>query len=357
MTMSRSRLLGNSRRGPVLAVLFIVATPAFLAAREKTDVVIMKNGDHITCEIKSLENGVLYLNPSYVLASYGVDWNEVERVESKQSFTVTLTNGARVSGTIEKVAAKEEGAADFKIVSASGPVAVKSDDISLVQQVEKGFWNQQTGAVNAGVSYTQGNNSAQFSVAGNTDYRKEKYTFHLDGSAVLSSQAKTATARYTLNSTYNRFISGPWYTGTILNLLRSDQQELRLRASLGQGLGRDLLRTNRTYLTAIAGGVFTTEFYNPEVGVKPHTREVEGVLGTTFSLYRFSNTQILNQTYFYPNFSTWGRVRVSTNTSLMFEIARNLKWYFTVYENFDSEPPINAPRNDFGVTTSLGWTF
>ncbi|HTS70466.1 MAG TPA: hypothetical protein VMO17_15900, partial [Terriglobia bacterium] len=70
--MSRSRLLGNSRRGPVLAVLIIVATPALLAGREKTDVVIMKNGDHITCEIKSLENGVLYLNPSYVLASYGV---------------------------------------------------------------------------------------------------------------------------------------------------------------------------------------------------------------------------------------------------------------------------------------------
>ena len=25
--------------------------------------------------------------------------------------------------------------------------------------------------------------------------------------------------------------------------------------------------------------------------------------------------------------------------------------------SFDSQPPINAPRNDFGVTNSLGWKF
>ena len=29
-------------------------------ARQNNDVVIMKNGDRITCEIKRLENGVLY---------------------------------------------------------------------------------------------------------------------------------------------------------------------------------------------------------------------------------------------------------------------------------------------------------
>jgi hypothetical protein len=36
---------------------------------------------------------------------------------------------------------------------------------------------------------------------------------------------------------------------------------------------------------------------------------------------------------------------------------RQLFWDFGLYENFDSRPPVNAPRNDVGVTTALGWKF
>jgi len=81
------------------------------------------------------------------------------------------------------------------------------------------------------------------------------------------------------------------------------------------------------------------------------------VVGLTFSTYRFKYTQVSNQTYLYPNLSTPGRIRISTTSYLKFRLARNLDWIFSVYENFDSEPPINAPRNDAGVSTSLGWTF
>jgi hypothetical protein len=328
-----------------------------MMAKRKDDVVIMKNGDHITCEIQRLEDGVLYVNPSYALAAYGVDWAEVERVESKDTYTVVLTNGERYTGTIERTPAKGEATANFKISPSGSPVAVKSNEVAIVRPVEEGFWKHQTGSINAGFNFTQGNSSAQLSISGNTDYRQEKYSLHLDGSATFSSQAKTQTARYTTNFYYNRFFRVPWYTGTILNLLRSDQQELRLRASLGEGIGRDLLRTNRTYLSAIGGVMFTSEWYVPGSGLEPHTRNAEAVAGLTFSTYRFSTTQVTSDTYVYPSLSTPGRVRVSTNANLMFQVARNLKWYFTVYENFDSHPPVNAPRNDAGVSTSLGWTF
>jgi hypothetical protein len=59
-------------------------------------------------------------------------------------------------------------------------------------------------------------------LSGNTACRQERYSLHLDGSATFSTQAKTQTARYTTNFYYNRFFRVPWYTGTILNLLRSD---------------------------------------------------------------------------------------------------------------------------------------
>jgi hypothetical protein len=328
-----------------------------MMAKRNDDVVIMKNGDHITCEIKRLENGVLYINPPYVLASYGVDWTKVERIESKDTYTVVLTSGQRYTGRIQRTAVKDEDAVNFKISSNGSPVAVESNEVATVRPVEEGFWPQQTGSINAGFNFTQGNSSAQLQISGNTDYRQEEYSLHLDGSATFSSQAKTQTARYTTNFYYNRFFRIPWYTGTILNLLKSDQQELRFRASLGEGIGRDLVRTNRTFLSAIGGAVFTAEWYQPGSGLKPRDQNAEAVAGLNFATYRFSKTEVTSDTYVYPSLSTPGRVRVSTNANLMFEVARNLKWYFTLYENFDSHPPVNAPRNDAGVSTSLGWTF
>jgi hypothetical protein len=95
----------------------------------------------------------------------------------------------------------------------------------------------------------------------------------------------------------------------------------------------------------------------PGIRFATHTRNAEAVAGLTFSTYRFSITRVTSETCVYPSLSTPGRVRVSTNASLMFEIARNLKWNFSVYENLDSQPSNNAPRNDSGVPTSLGWTF
>src|SRR5205807_2545207 len=35
-------------------------------ARDKTDVLVMKNGDRITCEVKKLNAGVLYVDVDYV---------------------------------------------------------------------------------------------------------------------------------------------------------------------------------------------------------------------------------------------------------------------------------------------------
>ena len=43
----------------VVSCLLLIATPLF--ARTKTDVLVMNNGDRVTCEIKGLDASVLYL--------------------------------------------------------------------------------------------------------------------------------------------------------------------------------------------------------------------------------------------------------------------------------------------------------
>ena len=59
-----------------------------LLAREKTDVIIMKNGDHLTGEIKGLSGGVLYFNLDYILGTSSVQWSKVDHIESRLLFLV-----------------------------------------------------------------------------------------------------------------------------------------------------------------------------------------------------------------------------------------------------------------------------
>ena len=56
---------------------------ASLFARESTDVIVMKNGDHITGKIKSLDSGVLSVSLDYVDGTISVDWSKVARCITK----------------------------------------------------------------------------------------------------------------------------------------------------------------------------------------------------------------------------------------------------------------------------------
>src|SRR5580704_4336717 len=92
-----------SRLFPIAAILVISGAlgGARLEAKSTSDVVVMKNGDKFTGEIKKLENGVLYFKADYMVDPVQLDWARVERLESKDHFDVLLSSGRRVAGTIE----------------------------------------------------------------------------------------------------------------------------------------------------------------------------------------------------------------------------------------------------------------
>ena len=59
-------------RAAILCSHLLLVLPLF--ARESTDVIVMRNGDHLTGEIKALNGGVLYVGLPYVVQTLSVDW-------------------------------------------------------------------------------------------------------------------------------------------------------------------------------------------------------------------------------------------------------------------------------------------
>jgi hypothetical protein len=148
-----------------------------------------------------------------------------------------------------------------------------------------------------------------------------------------------------------------WFTAEVIDFLHSERQELSLRSTFGAGLGRKLYRTEHTWLNAIAGAAYTHEQYSSLVSGVPERSNAEALLALQFNTFRFRTLNIGASTRVFPSLSDPGRYRFGADGDLKIEVVNNLYWKFRVYENFDNKPPVNAPRNDVGVSSSLGWSF
>ena len=99
------------------------------SARRDDDVVILKNGDRLTGEIKTLQRGELSLYASYMAEAVRLDWSKVERLESKSKFLIFLTNGSVFTGSLQVVSEAGLGDQNFLIGVENESLKVKQPDV------------------------------------------------------------------------------------------------------------------------------------------------------------------------------------------------------------------------------------
>jgi putative salt-induced outer membrane protein YdiY len=342
----------------LLVAITILAFGKPACAKRNDDMVVMKNGDRFTGEIKKLDHGILYFKSSYMLESVQLDWAQVDRLESKDSFFVALQNGKRYTGRIAKIGGKESAAQTVQLDTEGGALKVAQTEVISIQQSEGNFWSQLNGSIDYGLSYSSGNDALSSSLGGELEYQRTKDYVRLATSSQFSTQSRgPSTNRYTLDGLYFRSLSSQWIYGGLLDLLKSDQQDLKLRTTIGGAFGRTMIRTDRTSFRIFAGTVFSRERYFPQQSTTPLRENAEGLVGANFYTFRFKVLDIRSSLLVYPSLTDAGRVRLSSDSDIHIELIKDFYWDFHLYENFDSRPPVRAARNDLGVTTGLGWKF
>jgi putative salt-induced outer membrane protein YdiY len=350
MMLPSARLL---RHSCVLALIAsLIASPAF--AKRKDDVVVLKNGDRITGEIKKIQHGTLYFKPGYALDSMEIDWARVAQLDSLDRFNVFLTDGTVHSGLIRKILATD----DFTITTDKAVLTKLRSEVIRVQPTEDSLWKQTNGSIDYGFSLASDNSQIQSSLGARAEYLGDRNTVAFDLTSNLTSQNDGAnTSRNSAAFAYSRRVSENWSAIFLTNLLTSSQQKLDLRTSLGGGVGRILIRTANTRSILSGGLLFSRERYSPETGLDPLSKTTEAWLSLAFTHFRFKVFDLDTRLTAYPNLTTRDRVRVSSDSNVRWEFAKDFYWNLRIYENYDSHPPIVAPKNDFGITTSLGWKF
>jgi hypothetical protein len=239
--------------GLILVSTLFLATPGF--ARNKNDVVVMNNGDRLTCEIKGLDDGVLSVSLDYVDGTVSLQWSKVGRLESAQKFIIRTTDGSVQSGTLlstEAVAAQpmkiqiEEKGAKIEVVEAR--------QVVKITQTSERFWQRFNGAIDFGIDHSKGNDATQYSLGAETSYIRERWAAMSSFNSNLSANSgSTTSTRQQVDISAYRFL--PWnnyfYEG-IGSFLQSSVQGITLQTSLGGGIGRFFKNTNRVTI-AVTG--------------------------------------------------------------------------------------------------------
>src|ERR1700722_11146386 len=170
MSEAKSRMeRGLAMRIIILSSAFLFSLPLF--AQEGNDVLVMKNGDHFTCEIKGLSAGVLSVKLSYVDGTISVQWSQVAHLESNRLFLVQTESGLVYTGRLSTTGVSDDPPIKIQLAEASGKeVVVPERTIIKLSQTSEGFWHRFDGAVNTGLLFSKGNESVQYNVSSQVAY-------------------------------------------------------------------------------------------------------------------------------------------------------------------------------------------
>ena len=342
--------------GPRLGLIFFLNLLLALTALGKNvdDVVVLKNGDRMTGEIKGLQSGELRIKSDYMAEAVRLDWSKVERLESKSTFMIWLVDGKLVTDVMRLLPTNSSEAPNFVIGSS---IRVPQLDVIRITPADRQFWKRLEGSIDLGFSFTSGNDQYQTQLTATTTYRTGDHSFTASVDSAFSGQTEgTSLTRHQFTFDYRKQLNQRWYVGGLFDLLRSDQQSLNLRTTVGGLVGRKLIQTEHTRLSAFGGVAVARENYSASIGT-PKSTNTDAIAGADFATFRFNRTDIRSRFSLFPSLTTPGRMRLQGTSDLRIKIVKDLWWGFHIYENFDSKPPVRADKNDLGVSTSVGWKF
>jgi hypothetical protein len=329
-------------------------------ARPKTDVLVMTNGDRITCEIKKMESGVLYAGLDYVDGTISIGWSKVARVESTQLFVVQTQSGAVYEGALRTARTAAEEPVRIEILEEQrAPDVVEPRQIVEVTQTSDSFWRRVSGYVDSGLMYTKGNRTTQYNIGSEVRIRLgETWRAQADFNSTLSKSSGSASTRNQLNLKGQKLIGHHrWFGASFIEFLQSSQQGISLQTSLGGGYGRFLKDSNFARISLAGGLAWQNTRYDVSVNAPGTQDMLAGLIAGHVQLFRFKKTALDVSAMVLPAITQPGRVRFNTNASYSIEIISNLWWKLSFYGNWDNRPPPNFSGSDYGTSAGITYSF
>jgi hypothetical protein len=341
------------RKTTVLAATLLLLGPALAGARPKIDVVTLRNGDRVTCEIKTLEKGKLTVSTD-AMSTVEIEWEDISGIESVYYFRMTDRAGGRWFGTLSM----ESGSDVLRVFDGPAEGASPAVDVVGITALETSFWSRQDGSLSFGFSFTRASQVTQLTFDWANVYRTERNQWELRAQSTITDkgQEDSTTRRVDTSLGYTRLLRAKWTGTTSLSGQRNDELGLSRRLLLSAGTGVKPVRTNTSVLHFSVGLAV-----NAERGTDgSSTESLEADLEGSYSLFRYDTpkTDVSTSLNVYPSFTEKGRLRLEYDLKLRYEIVKDFFIDLSYYLSLDNQSASGeGEKRDTGIVTSLGWSY
>ena len=337
----------------VILTGIIVLTSITGLSATKSDIVVLVNGNAVTGEIKSLEFGSLQYSTDS-MGTVNIDWEDVTSLISNQYIEVEVTSGSKFHGNLELAEAADSIAIGF----GDDTDLIKKNEIVRIVPIatSQRIINRLEGSTSFGFNTDKASGVTQGRITATVAYRTVEHLMGLAIDASVTDQDDAEqTQRQSIGFNYQRFRGNRWFSDWIVSEERNDELGIDSRFSVGGGLGRYLVQTNKNQFSLTLGLVATKETFT---GSDPGTTNGEGKITVRY-LHRsvVPESDITFSTMVFPLLEDLSSFRAETNLTFRREIVNDLFFDLSVYHSYLSDPPADSEKDDYGVVTSLGYKF
>lgn len=335
--------------GAVLALAVAGAVPA--DAGPKVDVVVLDNGDRLTCEIKQLERGRLTMSTD-ALDTVRVYSGRIREIVSPRLFEVEREDGTVHYGAL---AALPPGGVRVEVSPGAG-VDLQFHEIVRITPIEASVWQRMDGHVDLGFSFAKADLETRYTLNADAEYKSRRY----QANAILASQITSREdaerlARNQLTLAGNRRVGPHWSGSAFMQFQNNEELSIDLRTVAGAGVTRYVAQSNRTNLTVFGGLAYTREQFTGT----PVANRAEVVVGADWDWFTVRNDHVDLSTQVFSFYGVTGgsRARLEIQSAARFEFLKDFYFSINGYGSFDSHPPAGRANSDVGMSLALGWSF
>jgi putative salt-induced outer membrane protein YdiY len=351
-----------------LAVGFL----SVVASVARADMLVLKNGDHLTGTIVSSDGKELTLKTDFA-GDIKVKWPAIADVKSDKTLYVVITDKKTVSGKITtegpNLVVNTPGAGAVTLPMANATIIRSQEGETAYEKSQNpGILESWKGGANVGFALARGNSETTNLTTGFTADRKTlhdevaMYFSSLYSSNNLPGGGVTANSilgglRYDRNLTKRIFLFGA------ADYTHDQLQGLNLRSIYSVGPGYHLINTPETTLDLLVGVNYTRETFSGEringAGVGTVERNLVGITTGENFMHKFGKSTIVTEHfYFYPDLTNTGQYRFALDGASVTKINRWLGLQLTVSDRYVSNPPIVGTKaNDVIFSTGFNFAF
>jgi putative salt-induced outer membrane protein YdiY len=352
--------MGNSaphrRRAPRATAVALLLCLTFMSAgaREKADVITMRNGDRLTGQILVMQYGKLSLKTDY-LGTATIEWLDIARAESPQQFVVEDLRGRHFAGSLEPSATARQ----ITVMHGDGAsTTLGLDEIERVYAGEQSFLNRLEGSFAVGFDYAKATDISTITGSFDSTYRAPEFRWNITADINTTEDPERGTIdRHTVAFSYQWLRKQQRFVYGLTLLERNEETGIDARLMLGTGLGKYLKQTSKSEFSATLGAALTREW---ATGSAEAQESIEGILGANWRIFKFNSPTISmnSAVLLFPSLTDSGRYRSNVNVTLRREVIKDFYLDLSFYHSYDSDPPDeDAASSDHGITTSLGYSF